>query len=340
MADYFADISSYQRSDLSFFQGLVNAGVSSVFIKTTQGSAAGSNYLNNKSLDQTRNALKAGMNVGFYHYFLATSNSDSIAEAQFFIQSVINLGFGKNTPLAVDVEDDKRLDKRNVSSYVDTFINYLAEQGYTNIVQYSTASWFNNGILDPSKYPTWVAHVYSSSVGVVGNVIAWQYTWKWGGTDQDMSYDWGIFNKKTPTEPQNTHVEPVKPKVENIIKLNADIQPVDSLGIERPEKYSKDSTWKAAGISLINNEPHYKIATNIYVPISKTAFNNVVIVKYLDDHPAPLFDDRGNRVVNPDVTIGKAFKYSAIKIINSIPMAKIATNEYLPLQYTSGSNFK
>lgn len=339
MADYFADVSNFQRDDLAFFQGFVNSGVKSTLILATEGSESGTAFTNPKLLNQTRNALKAGMNVGFYHYSLAISNQDSIDEAKFFDKTVKGLGFGKDTPMCIDMEEPK-LNKNQVSSYVDSFISYLTSIGYTNVFQYSSASWFNEGYLNANAHPTWVASYGSSDCGARGNILGWQYTNKWAGGSQDMSYDWGIFNKKTPTEPQNAPVEPAKPKVENIIKLNTDTQPVDNLGIERPEKYSKDSTWKAAGISLINNEPHYKIATNIYVPISKTTFNNMVIVKYLDDQPAPLFDDKGNRVSNPDVIIGKAFKYSAIKLINGIPMAKIATNEYLPLQYTSGSNFK
>ncbi|MSE00317.1 glycoside hydrolase family 25 protein, partial [Bacillus velezensis] len=69
MTKYFADVSSFQRDDLGFFQGLVNAGVASVLIKTTQGSSDGDNYNNPKANRQVLNALQAGMNVGFYHYF-------------------------------------------------------------------------------------------------------------------------------------------------------------------------------------------------------------------------------------------------------------------------------
>ncbi|APX72847.1 hypothetical protein M5C72_07015 [Companilactobacillus allii] len=339
MTEYFADISSYQRSDLGFFQDFINSGVSSVFIKTTQGSATGTNYVNPKSKEQAKNALSAGMNVGFYHYFLATSIADAINEAQFFEQSVVNLGFVKDTPLCVDVEDSS-LNKNQVAGYVDTFINYLAENGYTNIIQYSMGSWFWNGYLNASKHPTWVANYGVNAVGVSGDVIGWQYTSTWGGGSQDMSYDCGIFNKKAETKPQDTPVKPVKSKVEDVIKLNEDTHGVDNLGVGRPTLYKKNSVWKSSSIVMIKGQPHYKIATNIYVPISKTTFNDVVIVKYIDDKLTPIFDKKGNRVSNDDVISGKAFKYSSIDTINGISMAKIATNEYLPMQYTSGSDFK
>ncbi|CAJ2235816.1 hypothetical protein FD33_GL000006 [Companilactobacillus paralimentarius DSM 13238 = JCM 10415] len=341
MTKYFADISSFQRDDLAFFQGLVNAGVQSVLIKTTQGSPDGDNYINPKSVTQVRNALAASMSVGFYHYFKASSIADSINEAKFFEQSVVNLGFGKDTPLCVDVEDPS-LNTLLVADYVDTFINYLTEQGYTNVFQYSMASWFNQGILNANVHRTWVANYGVNACGVSGNVIAWQYTSSWGGGSQDMSYDWGIFDKqpaKTEATTQPT-VEPEKPKVENTIKLTEKTHPVDRLGIERPETYEAGSTWKSSDIVMINDEPHYQIATDIFVPISKTTFKDFIIVKYTDGSLAPVFDSKGNRVQNASVSTGKSFKTDGIRIINGIPMAKIATDQFIPFEYTSGSKFE
>lgn len=339
MAKYFADISSFQRDDLVFFQGLVNAGVSRILIKTTQGSPDGDNYINPKVTNQARNAASAGMNVGFYHYFKASSSADAINEAEFFEKSVVNLGYGKNTPLCVDVEDPS-LNTSMVASYVDTFIHYLQLQGYTNIFQYSMASWFNQGILNANKHPTWVASYGSSDCGARGDIVGWQYTSNWGGGSQDMSYDWGIFDKKK-TASDEEAVIPIqtKPKVEDIIKLTETTRAVDRLGIDRPENYDRGSTWKSSNIVMINGEPHYQIATNIFVPLSKTTFKEVVIVKYVNGQSAPLFDSKGKRTVNSDVTIGKSFINGGIKVINGIPMAKIATDEYIPLEYTSGSSF-
>lgn len=340
MTKYFADISSFQRDDLAFFQNFVNAGVQSVLIKTTQGSANGSNYLNPKALTQTRNAIKAGMNVGFYHYFLAISVADAINEAKFFEQSVVNLGYGKDTPLCVDVEDSE-LDKSSVSSYVDTFINYLETQGYTNVFQYSMASWFNQGILNANEHPTWVASYGSSDCGARGNILAWQYTSTWGGSSQDMSFDWGIFDKKEAKTDEEAVVNiPQRPKVEDVVKLTEQTHPVDRLGIERPETYEVGTVWKSSDITMINNEPYYQVATDIFIPISKTTFKDLIIVKYVDDSPAPVFNSKGKRTQNASVIAGKSFKTDGFKVIGGIPMAKIATDEYIPFEYTSGSLFE
>lgn len=182
----------------------------------------------------------------------------------------------------------------------------------------------------------------SIDCGARGNIVAWQYTSTWGDGSQDMSYDWGIFDKqpaKTEAATQPT-IEPEKPKVENIIKLTEKMHSVDRLGIERPETYASASTWKSSDIVMINNEPHYQIATNIFVPLSKTEFKDFIIVKYTGDSPAPVFDSNGNRVQNASVSTGKSFKTAGFKVINDIPMVKIATNEFIPFEYTSGSKFE
>jgi len=341
MTKYFADVSSWNRDDPAYFKMMYDAGVAGIMIKATEGSADGTAYVNTKIHSQTRNALDVGMNVGFFHYLMATGTADAINEAKFFIQNIEALGFGKDTALAVDVEDSK-LNKNMVASYTDTFLNYLTEQGYTNVFQYSFASWFTTGILDAYKHRTWVAHTESTDVGVFGNLVGWQYTWSWGGYNQDMSIDYGVFDTPNKVIADNKPVTPVveKPKVDDIIKLTADVVGVDGLGIERDITYKKDTNWKSSDIVMMNGEPHYKIATNIYVPLSKTTSADVVTVKYINGKSAPLFDSKGKRTVNSNVTVGKSFINGGVEMINNLPMVKIATEEYLPLEYTSGSKFK
>lgn len=339
MTNLFIDVSNFQPSSLSYFQKMKSMGANGVLIKLTQGSANGSNYFSSAAKAQTQSAYGAGMNVGFYHYFLAISNEDAIAEAQFFESKVKECGGNANTPLCIDVEDPS-LNKANVASYVDAFINYLSEQGYTNIIQYSMASWFWSGALNALNHRTWVANYGTNRVGVVGNVIGWQYADTFNGYSQDVSYDWGVFDS---VQKPVTHVKPVeqpKPKVDNVIKLMEQTHPVDRLGIERPETYDAGSVWKSSDIVMINNEPHYKIATNIYVPLAKTTFKDFITVKYTDGSPAPVFAKNGKRAQNASVSVGNSFKTDGYRVINDIPMAKIATNEYIPYEYTSGSKFE
>jgi len=49
---------------------------------------------------------------------------------------------------------------------------------------------------------------------------------------------------------------------------------------------------------------------------------------------------KGKRVQNASVSIGKSFKTDGFKVINDIPMAKIATDQFIPFEYTSGSKFE
>ena len=74
--------------------------------------------------------------------------------------------------------------------------------------------------------------------------------------------------------------------------------------------------------------------------ITKCEVKGKIIVKYIDDSPAPVFNKNGKRVQNAYVSTGKAFKTAGFKVINDIMMAKIATNEFIPFEYTSGSKFE
>jgi Lyzozyme M1 (1,4-beta-N-acetylmuramidase) len=262
MTKYFADVSNYQRDDLAFFQDFVNAGVESTMILATEGSANGTAFVNPKLLNQTRNALKAGMNVGFYHYFLAISDQDAIDEAKFFESKVVELGFGKDTPLCVDVEDPS-LNTSEVASYVDSFINYLKTQGYTNVFQYSMASWFGD-VLNANAHRTWVASYGSSDCGARGNIIAWQYTSKWGGGSQDMSIDWGVFDKVAAPNPVE---KPVKSTIVNVVKaLSGAVKgytTYNSKGIaDKDTNIAPDSLWKSNNIVVIGNKAYFQIATD------------------------------------------------------------------------------
>ena len=56
MPNYFADVSSHNRSDLAYFQGLKKAGAIAVVIKLTEGCQHGTNYRNPKAYEQITNA--------------------------------------------------------------------------------------------------------------------------------------------------------------------------------------------------------------------------------------------------------------------------------------------
>lgn len=344
MTKYFADVSNYQRDDLAFFQDFVNAGVESTMILATEGSANGTAFVNPKLLNQTRNALKAGMNVGFYHYFLAISDQDAIDEAKFFESKVVELGFGKDTPLCVDVEDPS-LNTSEVASYVDSFINYLKTQGYTNVFQYSMASWFGD-VLNANAHRTWVASYGSSDCGARGNIIAWQYTSKWGGGSQDMSIDWGVFDKVAAPNPVE---KPVKSTIVNVVKaLSGAVKgytTYNSKGIaDKDTNIAPDSLWKSNNIVVIGNKAYFQIATDTFLPQDVTTLKDKLVINYINGYGVNAYDQNGNSIKDSNLKFKAGTSWKITESLTDIPKIgwcyQVATNEFIPIEYQQGSGFK
>jgi len=343
MSKYFADVSAYQRDDLAFFQGLVNAGVPSILIKSTEGSVKGTNYVNPKLLNQTRNALKAGMNVGFYHFFHAISDQDAVEEAQFFESKVVELGFGKDTPLCLDVEDSK-LDTSKVAQYVDSFINYLTGKGYTNVFQYSMASWFH-GILNANAHPTWVASYGSNDCGARGNIIAWQYTNQWGGESQDMSIDWGVFNKAKTSKPVK---KPAKPTIVNVVTaLSGNTKgytTYNSQGVaDKDTNITPDSLWKSNNIEVINQKAYFQIATDMYLPQDVITLKGKLIINYVTGYGVNAYDSNGNSIKDSNLKFKSGTEWKVTDILTNIKNIgwcyQVAPNTFIPVKYQQGSGF-
>ena len=104
MKNLFADVASYQRDDLAYFQLLKSKGYKGVVVKVTEGDAQGSAYVNPKWVNQALNALAVGMQVSVYHFARYSSPENARAEADFFLQQVLPFGFDQSTVCAVDCE--------------------------------------------------------------------------------------------------------------------------------------------------------------------------------------------------------------------------------------------
>ena len=190
-----ADISSYQSSDLAFFQKLKQQGVKAVIVKLTQGDW----YLNPKAAQQIANAKKAGLLVNAYHYaeFNSSRSSGSpAAEAQFFVKEAKALGVESDRVLALDIEDGKNSSNPSViTKDINTFNDYVHTHGYSYTSTYSMRSWFSSNRIQFANLHDknlWIAEYGSSAVGFQP-CGAWQFTSTWavsGYGKIDMSYDY------------------------------------------------------------------------------------------------------------------------------------------------------
>lgn len=186
----FIDLSSNNGSQAqSWYDNLYQSGVKGLMIKLTEGSAAGSAYLNPLFDEQKSRGIAAKMKfIGAYHYFLAVSVSDAQAEAQWFLSKLKAKGVPTSAVVSCDVEDGSLTkDKAALTAEVDAFNKVLTDAGYTNTCDYSSASWFSSRFDSHAKYK-WVASWGASSKPAIAD--AWQYTDKYNGAILDCSYSY------------------------------------------------------------------------------------------------------------------------------------------------------
>ena len=186
----FIDLSSNNGSQAqSWYDNLYQSGVKGLMIKLTEGSAAGSAYLNPLFDEQKSRGIAAKMKfIGAYHYFLAVSVSDAQAEAQWFLSKLKAKGVPTSAVVSCDVEDGSLTkDKAALTAEVDAFYKVLTDAGYTNTCDYSSASWFSSRFDSHAKYK-WVASWGASSKPAIAD--AWQYTDRYNGASLDCSYSY------------------------------------------------------------------------------------------------------------------------------------------------------
>lgn len=186
----FIDLSSNNGSqNQAWYDNLYQSGVKGLMIKLTEGSAAGSAYLNPLFDEQKSRGIAAKMKfIGAYHYFLAVSVSDAQAEAQWFLSKLKAKGVPTSAVVSCDVEDGSLTkDKAALTAEVDAFNKVLSDAGYVNTCDYSSASWFSNRFDSHAKYK-WVASWGASSKPAIAD--AWQYTDKYNGASLDCSYSY------------------------------------------------------------------------------------------------------------------------------------------------------
>lgn len=189
MSKIVIDVSGYQDSSLSFFKTKKKQGASSAIVKLTEGTS----YLNPKAGAQVANAYKTFGSVGAYHFF----HGNGTAEAKYFLAWVKKFGLDKSTVLAIDVEATDL--PWSTTSSVNTFLKYLIDHGYKNVVTYGSGSWFTSGRINRSKLVDkhiWVA-AYGTTQPGVANANAWQYTDNFHGVDASYDFDGTLSGTKS-----------------------------------------------------------------------------------------------------------------------------------------------
>lgn len=193
MATKFIDVASYQPDSLAYFKVAQAVGVKGVVVKITEGSAAGTNYVNPKAGQQIKNARAVGAVVSGYHFLRSISVSDAQAEAQFFAREAQKKGLETQALVAIDVEADGITKNVNaLTTQVNAFAAELKRLGFSKISVYSNTSWFKTRLSRDKLKPRihWVASYGTKDAGIP--CAAWQYSDQQyiAGAKTDMSIDY------------------------------------------------------------------------------------------------------------------------------------------------------
>ena len=170
----------YDGIDVSGWQGnidyseVASSGIEIVYMKASEGTSFVDPYFNQNYTNAKANGLK----VGFYHYLTARSNSEAVAEANFFVSTIS--GMTPDCRLAMDFESFGNLSAEEINEIGLTFMQTVENLSGKEMVIYSdtsnTSNIFGGGL---TNYPLWVAQYEVEEPtpnGNWNNWVGWQYT--------------------------------------------------------------------------------------------------------------------------------------------------------------------
>ena len=150
------------------------SGIDIVYIKSSEGDR----YIDPYFRSHYNSAKENDLNIGFYHFLTATTETEAITQARFF-SSVVN-GLDSDCRLAMDFEVFDELGLSEINDISLAFLTEVENLTGKEVVIYSDAfnarTTFNNRL--SSRYPIWVAE-YGASEPSDGNWSTWigfQYT--------------------------------------------------------------------------------------------------------------------------------------------------------------------
>lgn len=134
--------------------------------------------------DNIKNAKKAGMSIGVYHYSQATNETEAIKEAKFVLKTIKDFKYDIKQPVVFDWEFGGRLNsyvagkmgKQRCKQIIDAFCTVIRNAGYTPML-YANLSTLNGYIASnvDKSWLVWVAQ-YHSQCDYRGQYYMWQYT--------------------------------------------------------------------------------------------------------------------------------------------------------------------
>ena len=173
------DISSWQEGiDLSKVKA---AGYKFVMIRTGQGTR----FTDSSFTDHVKNAEKAGLPWGVYHFTEACSTEAIKAEIKYIdklLKAEKAKGYKPSLPIALDIEEEEHIvdgggwNKANVSNIAAVFVKEMKALGYYPLIYagyYEFRDWISAATL--SECDVWLAEWGNYPSYTKSNLGIWQY---------------------------------------------------------------------------------------------------------------------------------------------------------------------
>lgn len=163
--------------DVSFWQGNFNFNqAKNEGVKFTILRGAYSLSKDTKFEEYYKNAKSQGLDVGVYHYSMATTVTEALEEAKFLYENVLK-DKKFELPIYFDVEDKvhKALTRERVTEIATSWLNYLEQKGYW-VGIYSSKSFLETYLSETvrNRYALWVAQ-WNTELTYKGQVGMWQF---------------------------------------------------------------------------------------------------------------------------------------------------------------------
>jgi lysozyme len=168
------DVSSYQgKIDWKMVKSMKedDVQISFAIIKASEGIASIDPYFQRN----WREAAKAGIVCGAYHYFRPQKSGDW--QAKFFLQTV-NFEPG-DLPPVVDIEQLNGVPPEKMRKELSDFLIYVEKKTKVKPIIYSGLTFYNDylkGYYD--EYPLWIAHYHKAElrINASANWLMWQHS--------------------------------------------------------------------------------------------------------------------------------------------------------------------
>lgn len=162
------------------WQAVVDAGMEFVIVRLGYGNR----HLDNKFIENVRDAVEAGLKVGVYYYSYALTAEQAKAEAHFVKEVIEENDMNPELGIWFDMEDADGYKERNgmpdnqtITDMCSAFICTLNAAGYSFVGIYASYSWLTEKI-DTSQLADYVPYWNAqwSNTNDFPSARMWQFT--------------------------------------------------------------------------------------------------------------------------------------------------------------------